>query len=287
MDLPDSSRDLFEHVRIERRTSVPFDRMIGMLRPGTERHLHFLMIHCGHAICSRNELRADLQDRAAILFPGGHEMKVTFASGTTGVVLSASPLLLSHAVGTYPEAQLIRHMVRQPLVIPRLSTEAHEELSSLTGRMLTEYAMESGGSWMVHSALLRLLLVAIFRQGPGTGRESDVPKPSTAILGTYRQLIELHFREHWPVTRYAGELDITQGRLHSLCRRELQCTPLDLIHRRLVHEAKLRLERTSDAVEEIAFRLGYSDTTYFRHFFKRMTGEGPGAYRRNAQGVTR
>ena len=56
--------------------------------------------------------------------------------------------------------------------------------------------------------------------------------------------------------------------------------PLDYVQRARVEQAKRWLERTSQPVEEIAWRVGYEDPSAFRRFFQRIAGITPGQYRR-------
>ena len=57
-------------------------------------------------------------------------------------------------------------------------------------------------------------------------------------------------------------------------------TPIAYVQRLRVEDAKRRLERTDNSVEEISWRVGYEDAAFFRRLFKRITGMAPGAYRR-------
>jgi transcriptional regulator GlxA family with amidase domain len=69
----------------------------------------------------------------------------------------------------------------------------------------------------------------------------------------------------------------------SFKRRFTQATgysPIAYIQQLRVHEAKRRLERTEEAVDEISWKVGYEDPAFFRRLFKRLTGITPGAYRR-------
>lgn len=56
--------------------------------------------------------------------------------------------------------------------------------------------------------------------------------------------------------------------------------PLDYVQRLRVEQAKRRLERTGDPVEEVAWRVGYEDPAAFRRLFLRIAGVTPGRYRR-------
>ena len=69
----------------------------------------------------------------------------------------------------------------------------------------------------------------------------------------------------------------------SFKRRFTQATgysPIAYIQELRVHEAKRRLERTKEAIDEISWNVGYEDPAFFRRLFKRLTGITPGAYRR-------
>jgi transcriptional regulator GlxA family with amidase domain len=57
-------------------------------------------------------------------------------------------------------------------------------------------------------------------------------------------------------------------------------TPIGYIQRLRIEDAKQRLERTDEPVDEISWRVGYEDAAFFRRLFKRTTGLTPGAYRK-------
>ena len=50
-----------------------------------------------------------------------------------------------------------------------------------------------------------------------------------------------------------------------------------------IEDAKRRLERTDEPIDEIGWKVGYEDGASFRRLFKRTTGMTPGAYRRRFQ----
>jgi transcriptional regulator GlxA family with amidase domain len=57
-------------------------------------------------------------------------------------------------------------------------------------------------------------------------------------------------------------------------------TPMVYVQRLRIEDAKRRLERTDEPVDEISWRVGYEDPAFFRRLFKRTTGMAPGAYRK-------
>jgi transcriptional regulator GlxA family with amidase domain len=57
-------------------------------------------------------------------------------------------------------------------------------------------------------------------------------------------------------------------------------TPIAYVQRLRIEDAKRRLERTDEPVDDISWRVGYEDPAFFRRLFKRTTGMAPGAYRK-------
>lgn len=94
-------------------------------------------------------------------------------------------------------------------------------------------------------------------------------------LSRFRELVELHLHDHLPVSDYAQTLGMTTRTLTRLCRRKLDCTPLEVIHTRLALEAQRLLRFTNVSVVQAAEELGFSDPSYFSRFYLRMTGRRP------------
>jgi len=63
------------------------------------------------------------------------------------------------------------------------------------------------------------------------------------LVGNFLQMVELHYRDGWPVARYADALGVTSDKLHAHCQREKNCGPRAIIHERLVREACTRLQQ--------------------------------------------
>jgi AraC family transcriptional activator of pobA len=59
-------------------------------------------------------------------------------------------------------------------------------------------------------------------------------------------------------------------------------SPIQLVHARIVLEAKRQLRYTSGSVSEIAYALGFDDPAYFTRFFSQRAGMSPRAFRASA-----
>jgi AraC family transcriptional activator of pobA len=95
----------------------------------------------------------------------------------------------------------------------------------------------------------------------------------------YRALIELHLRRHQPLGFYAAQQQVTSDHLSRNCRAASGLSALDLLHDRVLLEARRLLAYTSAPVAEVARDLGFDDPSYFSRFFARRAGHAPQDYR--------
>ena len=96
----------------------------------------------------------------------------------------------------------------------------------------------------------------------------------------FRQLVDQHFRQEHSVAFYAGQLCITPGHLNDLVRKESGTTAKQFIINRLTTEAKRLLLYSELPVSEIAWKLGYTDPSYFVRLFRNETGSSPLTFRK-------
>jgi AraC family transcriptional activator of pobA len=157
-----------------------------------------------------------------------------------------------------------------------------EELSVSFCALMRETADQRPGAEAVVAVHLNLLLLHLWR-GSGLTGASGRQGGAGSTVQRFRQLIELHYRQNLTVDAFARLLGVTRPHLHDACLRGTGRTPLALIHDRIIGEAKLRLEQTELLVEQVAYSLGFREPAYFNRFFKRVTGQSPGAYRRTCR----
>ena len=132
------------------------------------------------------------------------------------------------------------------------------------------------------AAHVALLLVAAARLSASQARAA--PSADLALVARFGQLIEERMQDHWPVSAYAQALKVTERQLTGACRRAVGASPLQLMHRRLLAEAKRRLVYTGLSVGEVGFALGFRDAGYFSRFFTQREGVSPSAFRETAGG---
>jgi transcriptional regulator GlxA family with amidase domain len=93
----------------------------------------------------------------------------------------------------------------------------------------------------------------------------------------------------WIADRYATPNPVTamterSGLTRRTFARRFQTAtarrPIDHVHALRIEGARQLLETGGGAVDDVGYRVGYEDPTFFRRLFKRTTGMTPAAYRR-------
>lgn len=110
------------------------------------------------------------------------------------------------------------------------------------------------------------------------------------ILARLEKLLDDYFlssasmEKGLPNVQYcAGQLCLSTNYLSDLVRKETGISVLKHIHRKTLDVAKERLVNRSKSVNRIAEELGFSSSSHFTNWFKKMTGVAPHEYRIHAQ----
>lgn len=206
-------------------------------------------------------------------------------AGATGFRGSATSAMLEAAVGDQAESINLRLLTDRDFVLSLVGAEGPAgTIERCFQAALNELQRPHPTTPLMLSALLRIMLTAMLRISGGPAGEVAGTAGKTGLLPRFRQLVELNFRHHWPVSRYASELGVSGDRLHAICTTGIGKSPKKLISERLAHEAALRLERSTLTIQQLGHSLGFNDPAHFSNFFRRMTGKTPGNYRRMATG---
>ena len=104
------------------------------------------------------------------------------------------------------------------------------------------------------------------------------------ILMRYKELVERHFRQQKAMEFFSREIGISAQRLNQACKGRAGKTASEILHERIIIEAKRCLLYMETTVAEIGYDLGFDDPAYFSRFFSQRVGQPPGAYRAH-QGV--
>lgn len=105
--------------------------------------------------------------------------------------------------------------------------------------------------------------------------KSDKPAEDRRQLTNFQYLLEQKFLRVHAVHAYATELKITEKKLAAVTKQFLGLSPLQVIHNRLLLEAKRLLLFEGSSHKEIAYQLGFDSPATFSQFIKTRTGYNP------------
>ncbi|HEV2563665.1 MAG TPA: helix-turn-helix domain-containing protein [Microvirga sp.] len=249
-----------------------------------ERRAHaFLILSRGGTLLG--EELTELPSPSLLWLPSHGAWTVRVNAGARGYMLSVDDDFLNRTISGAPEGALLRSTTSRITLVPaqRLQDRA-EEIGHSFQALAQEVRAPDRGSMAIVGAHVTLICLHLWRMAQVDGSaEAGLRGTGHHVLQQFRQLVELRYREHWSITRYADALGVTEDRLHAVCARNAGQPPRSLVFDRMVQDACMRLQQMDVPVEQIAFSLGFKDPGYFNRFFKKHVGVPPGAYRRRAK----
>ena len=101
-----------------------------------------------------------------------------------------------------------------------------------------------------------------------------------AVISECLAWIAEHYATPNPVTAMSERSGLTRRTFARRFRAVTDRRPIDHVHALRMEGARQLLEIGGGAVDDVGYRVGYEDPTFFRRLFKRTTGMTPAAYRR-------
>ena len=255
------------------------------IEPHVHRTLHQLVfVERGAGISLAESNVAEYRPPALIVVPAGTVHGFVFEPETRGFVVSMTddlPREIAHrepGVGSLFENPATLEFQAELLRASRLRRSF--------AMFANEFACPAPGRSLALDGLLEVILANVLRLSH-TAAESITSAAGRhrQVVARFRDLIERDFRKNRPVADYAGALNVSESRLRNACLSVTAQSPIQMIHTRILLEAKRELVHTSTPVSEIAYALGFDDPAYFTRFFSQRTGLAPRAFRARAPRV--
>lgn len=250
-------------------------------------HVHhglhqLLWLRAGPVQARLDESRTEAEGPLAIAIPPAVAHAFRFTPQTDGIVLTLDARRLAEGEpGAFGLA--LQALFAQPRLVRVPAHEAERLQALMTALQAETLAGEDSPvpTWLARSVVWRLAQLA--QRGSAGGLAGGVEhRARDALYTRWVVLMEAHYRDHWPVARYAERLGLSTERLNRLVRAETGFNAQALLHARLFREACRRLVHVAAPVSRIGFELGFEDPAYFCRFFKRHAGCGPRDYRQRA-----
>jgi len=149
--------------------------------------------------------------------------------------------------------------------------EAHR-LRTLFDVLKEEFSMNDTNQEEMLRILLKRFIIRCTRLArkqilKSTGKESEID-----LIRRFNVLVEEHFKTKKTVSEIAELMYKSPKTVTNVFSKYSEDTPLQVIHKRVIMEAKRMLFYTDKTAKEVGFELGYSDPAQFSKLFKNHTG---------------
>lgn len=238
-------------------------------------HVHTALSQMLFIASGKVDLRLGESERALagpllVCAPCGTVHGFRFSADVIGFVVTVSQDFLD---GLSRQDALRLRLARPALHTP--SNDMARKLAEIGGQLVdAERERFDPGVHRLHRALAEAWLRT-------ASRPAADPRPErSTIAQRFQALVEANFREHRPLGFYAGRLGCTVRTLSRRTDEAFGMSPLQLVNRRLLFEARRLLRFTNARCGDVAAELGFEDPAYFSRFYRRMTGQAPSAEKR-------
>ena len=240
-----------------------------------------LYLEAGNAEIELDDEHHAMQAGQLLLVPQMCIHGFTFDRDAVGYVITIA----------YPLITRIGQHMGAPLATfnrPSLHSLAHDEQGRYArmaiGMLSREHASQAPHRNVQIESLLTTILIWASRNCLHSrlnhGKENE---KGSRHFGHFGRLIDEHYTEHHLVAYYAGKIGVSAAHLNVICRQSAGKSALELIHQRVLLEAKRNLAYTTLTVSVVSYAIGFSDPAYFTRFFKRHTGLAPREFRKQAE----
>lgn len=162
----------------------------------------------------------------------------------------------------------------------QLDASELEEIEHLILKINVEIQHRKPDLKQAIQSYIHLILIQAHRSYVRQGLDKKESGASeNALLKRYKNLVSEHFISKRNLSDYAAMLHVSADHLSKSIRKQSGKTAHELIEEMLILEAKALLMHTEASVAEIAYRLEFSDPSYFNKFFRKHTAHTPLQYR--------
>jgi|TARA_R110000850_G_scaffold239246_2_gene364043 AraC family transcriptional activator of pobA len=263
--------------------SIPERSRLHDWRIRPHRHVdlvHILFISHGSLELELEGAKQRLEGAVTIIVPAMAIHGFHFSPDIGGHIITLAKPLADHLNELMGESSALRKAdflrLNQPANTQRIAT--------LIDQIDQEYRQPAPGRNRLLEALVQALVVELSRLTDYPDRPAKRHGPRQYDKGrmhleNFQALIEAHYREQPSIEQLAEQIGVSSAHLNLLCRQLAGRSALQLLHERLLLEAKRQLTYTNMTIGEVSDSLGFSEPAYFTRFFKRNTALSPRDFR--------
>ena len=118
-------------------------------------------------------------------------------------------------------------------------------------------------------------------------KQNPIKKQRERLVYKILDYINEHYAESLTLEKISTEFYISKSNLSHAFKKEVGLSPMQYMMQRRIGEAQSLLVETSTAIQDIEYKLGFSDSAHFSKMFKKYVGVTPNEYRKYFAGRRR
>jgi AraC family transcriptional activator of pobA len=237
----------------------------------------FMFLARGRVEVLLDELPQRVAAPALLMVAPGCVHALRFQHGSAGQQITVPSVRVRSVLAEAPALDACL-AVSRVLQGPDLTGHA-DRVAAICTALAEEFESDAPGRAQALQAHLVLLVTWFLRRVVPVAAQDRRAAVRDTLVQRYRALVEIHLRRHPPLAFYAEALRVTADHLSRSCRAVAGQSALDLLHERMLLEARRLLAYTDASVAEVAGDLGFDDPSYFSRFFARRAGRSPQDWR--------
>lgn len=266
---------------------VRVENVVDKGRWKTEAHAHpafgqVIIVQRGRGVLNLEGSSMSFEGPCGMLIPLECNHALDYELDVDKWIVTIEASYLAHVNAKLPE---FGKLWSAPRVIPLAnSVDSGTNCCNLLRRLKDEAESEAVGHIIGTETLLTTFLLTLIREASLDEVNNEVASGDEVhMVARFRELIDKHYYENLALTDYTSMLAVSVGRLRAACAIVADQSPTKMIHTRIITEAKRDLIFSDMSVEQIAFKLGFTEATYFARFFRREVGQAPLQFRVGAR----
>lgn len=154
----------------------------------------------------------------------------------------------------------------------QIDNREQQRLDTLAEVLEEEFETVDGNQEEMLRLLLKRFIIRCTRVAREQLIKGNLPEARIDIIRQFNVLVEEHFKRLKQITDYAALMNRSPKTITNVFSQHSSKSPLQVIHDRIILEARRMLIFTDQTAKEIAYELGYEDPSQFSRFFKKNTG---------------
>ena len=261
------------------------DRMEACRHQHRQTHFEIIWVQDGAGLHKVDDLSCPLVPGSVYCAIPGQDHELIIHPGTKGYLFSFEDGFLRQEMDEYDafHGVSLRRLMRQYFEM-RIDENTGEDMADMLILMLKENRKYGLRRKEILAGYLKIFMM-LFRQQLEATSPILQQRTRDSLANAFFSLLENHFREEKSVSHYAHKLFVTPNYLNQIIKTTTGYPTKYHIQQRLLHEAKRVVHYRSASLKEIAYDLGFADSSHFSKFFKNVSGMSFSVFKKHSVSV--